>query len=430
MPDWRRNFRYTWLNNFLTAAGMMAFLPVLPLYVREMGVEDPDAVKRWSGFVTGSAPFVAAFLAPVWGELGDRHGFKIMMVRCNIAIMLFVGSMSLVTSPWMLLALRIGQGAFSGFLAPAMTLVSIQTPDEKQGRVTGLLQTGALSGSVFGPFLGGLVGDAFGLRAAFALCAGLSFLALLVTMVGVREPERAVSPDRGRTTVGDLVLTALRSFFELLAPGPLRSLLVVVFLVRFSGILINPVLALFVENLGVQPDRLATLTGAVFVAAGVANLMFASPWAYLGERYGHRQLLVGCAAAAGIVFIGTGFVTRVDALIVMRFLAAGFLAGVFPAAYAMATQLSPVERRGRTHGFTFSALALANSLGPVGGGEISAAWGLRATFFVSAGLLFLPALFLGGLHAGRARRERSRRRQGGAGSDAPEAEQPTSRIQR
>ncbi len=406
MPDWRRNFRYTWLNNFLSAAGMMAFLPILPLYVRELGVRDLDAVQIWSGVVTGAAPFFAALLAPIWGELGDRLGYKPMMVRANLAIVIFVGAMSFATSPWMLLAFRIGQGVFSGFIAPAMTLVSVQTPDERQGRVTGLLQTGALTGGVFGPFLGGFISDALGLQAAFVACSGLSLAAMLVTVFGIREPER--SPERAarrKVYVADLLATAVRGFLRLLAPGPLRSLLATVFVIRFAGILANPILALFVEDLaGATADRLATWTGLVFVSAGVANLSFASLWGRLGDRWGHARLLASCAAASGVFFALTGLVTHVGALLALRFIAAAFVAGVFPAAYAMATKLSPVAERGRTHGFTFSALALANSLGPIGGGAVAAGFGLRATFWTAGVLLTVPAILFFILH----RRRRAR----------------------
>ena len=48
----------------------------------------------------------------LWGALGDRVGRKLMIVRANMAIVVFVGLMAFVTSPWQLLALRLGQGLF------------------------------------------------------------------------------------------------------------------------------------------------------------------------------------------------------------------------------------------------------------------------------------------------------------------------------
>ena len=35
---WRRNFVLVWINNFITALGMMAFLPLFPLYLQELGI--------------------------------------------------------------------------------------------------------------------------------------------------------------------------------------------------------------------------------------------------------------------------------------------------------------------------------------------------------------------------------------------------------
>ena len=71
-----------------------------------------------------------------------------MLLRANLAIVVFVGLMSLATSPFTLLALRLIQGIFSGFIAPSLTLVSVQTPADRQGRVAGLLHTSFLAGGV------------------------------------------------------------------------------------------------------------------------------------------------------------------------------------------------------------------------------------------------------------------------------------------
>ena len=84
-----RNFPVVWVSNFVTAAGMTAFLPQFPLYLQEMGVEDPAAVRVWAGVLVGAAPLPAAFMGPVWGALGDRIGRKLMMVRAQLAIVVF-----------------------------------------------------------------------------------------------------------------------------------------------------------------------------------------------------------------------------------------------------------------------------------------------------------------------------------------------------
>lgn len=83
---------------FLTLAGMTAILPLLPLYLQDIGVTDRDAVRYWTG-VLGSAPFiVAVFATPVWGTFADRVGHKPMVVRSVFGIALATTGMGFANS--------------------------------------------------------------------------------------------------------------------------------------------------------------------------------------------------------------------------------------------------------------------------------------------------------------------------------------------
>ena len=67
MQLWRRNLILVWINNFITAVGMMAFLPLFPLYLQEVGVTDPAQVRIWSGVLVAGAPMTAVVMGPIWG---------------------------------------------------------------------------------------------------------------------------------------------------------------------------------------------------------------------------------------------------------------------------------------------------------------------------------------------------------------------------
>src|SRR5215470_15829534 len=84
---------------FLTLAGMTAILPLIPLYLRQIGVADPDAVKYWTGALA-SAPFVVAvFATPIWGIAGDRLGHKPMVVRAVAGIAIATIGMGFASPP-------------------------------------------------------------------------------------------------------------------------------------------------------------------------------------------------------------------------------------------------------------------------------------------------------------------------------------------
>jgi DHA1 family multidrug resistance protein-like MFS transporter len=389
---WRRNFVLVWVNNFVTAVGMMAFLPFWPLYLGEVGVEDPRLVRLWSGLLVAGAPLTAVFMAPVWGVLGDRIGRKWMMLRANLAICLFVGCMSLVATPWLLLLLRLGQGVFSGFVAPSLTLVSVSTPKEKQGQVTGLLHTAVLAGGACGPLLGGFVSHEFGHRWVFVVCASLSAAAFLVTFLFVREPASSSNRSGQQESLKQRLGADLAEF---LARGPFRALLISVFIVRFGAALIEPTLALFVRQLlGDEEARVELLTGWVASALAVATLVFAPFWGRWGDRIGYARLLTICSAGCAVLYLAQGFASSVNWLYGLRFAGGAFLAGIVPTAYAMAAQQSSQDRRGSAFGLAFSSLGLANALGPLMGGVLAASMGLRPMFLVAAALMAVACVRL------------------------------------
>jgi len=398
----RRTFRLVWLNNFVTAIGMMGFLPLFPLLLRDLGVRDDDAVKAWSGVLVGAAPLTAAFMGPVWGVVGDRIGRKPMMVRANLAITVFVGLMAFARTPQQLLALRLAQGVFSGFIAPSITLVSVNTPLHRQGHVTGLLATAVMAGSLVGPTLGGLAADHAGFAAVFAGCAALSALAAALVAWGVRE-ERHPADDAPLTAGG--VLAALRrDLLVFLQPGLLRTVVVVVFVTRFGMRLVDPVLALWVEQLGgTPPERLGTVTGSLFSATALATLVCTPLWGRFGDRRGHGRVLAACAGVGAAGYLAQGLVGSVTPLWPLRFVSGAFLAGCQPAAFALAAQASAQERRGAVLGLAFGSQVLANAMGPAAGGALASVLGLRELFVVAATLMGGAAL-VACLHARRAAR--------------------------
>ncbi|MBL8841057.1 MAG: MFS transporter [Planctomycetes bacterium] len=412
MEPWQRNFRVVWAANFVTAIGMTTFLPLFPLHLREIGVVDGRAIAIWSGALVAAAPLTAAFMGPLWGALGDRIGRKPMLLRANVAITLFVGAMGFATTPWLLLLLRLLQGVFSGFIAPAMTLVSVSAPPQQQGRIAGTLHTSVLAGNIVGPALGGFIGDHWGHRLTFFLCAALSIVAAIAIAAGVTEvaaPRAVARADgggepaggdaRGRG-LGAAWRDLLRDAREFVAAGPLRTMVLGVLAVRGGAVLVDPVLALFLGTLrGGHDERLGTTTGLAFGATAAATLLVTPLWGRLGDERGHGRLLGRCGALAALCLLPQAFVGHVAQLGALRFASGIFLAGVLPSAFGLAASLSSIERRGAANGFMFSAIGLANALGPMLGGLCAsgldrAGFGVRPLFVASAALVFAGAWWL------------------------------------
>lgn len=394
--SWRRALVTLWAANFLTAVGMMAFLPFFPIYLRELGVTDPRAVTLWSGVLVGAAPFCAAVMGGVWGSLGDQWGRRAMVLRALLGITVFVSAMAAAKSPWHLLLLRFGQGTFSGFVAPTMTLVSVLAPPDRQGRVSGTLQSAVLAGSVAGPLLGGVLAPRFGFSGTALVCAALSLVAAATVRLLVPEPpiERSASAGEGVTRrLRGALARVRRELGEALTHPVLRPLFVVLFLTRLAVAALNPTLLLHVERLsGEVGDAAARLGALVFTANPLAVILALPLWGRAADVKDPWRVLRLCVIGGAVLTLAQALARTPLELGVLRFLAGALLAGVFPAGFALVARASDASRRGGTTGLAFSALAFGLALGPWTCAVVDGFFGYRVLLVVCGALLGLAAV--------------------------------------
>src|ERR1700744_3436231 len=160
---------------FVMTAAINFLSPIIPLMLPQLGVETAQGVYIWSGIITGSTSFVAAFASPIWGRVADKHGRKLSLLRSSFAIAVFTALMGTATNVWWFFGARAGMGMFAGFSSAAIALVASQVPERRLGYALGWLASGQLVGSLFGPVIGGLLADLSGsYRAPFFSCAALA----------------------------------------------------------------------------------------------------------------------------------------------------------------------------------------------------------------------------------------------------------------
>jgi DHA1 family multidrug resistance protein-like MFS transporter len=400
MQNWKRTYWAVWVANFITATGMMSFLPFFPRHLESLGLTERSDIELWTGLVFGAAPLAAAVMTPVWGALGDRIGRKAMVARAMFAITIFVGGMSFVTTPQGLFFMRLGQGVFSGFVAPSITLVSVSAPADKQGRITGSLQTAIALGAVIGPLLGGILAADVGMGVIFRVVAVAAALgALLVLFLAKEDAGARQKVSRLERTPRALLQAAVSDLKAAFAIRELRGVVVFLFFLQFGMGITNPLMELFVRDVlgGDSPD-VARVTGSLFSSMALINL-FAMPWwGSYGDKVGHSKALGLCSLLASLALGLHAIVPTIALLFIVRmFLGAG-MAGASPCAYGLAATELPVERRGGGMGLVFSSRTLALSLSAMCGGWLSEWVGIRGLFVVGALVILIG---LKGLSASR-----------------------------
>ncbi|MFT7679070.1 MAG: DHA1 family multidrug resistance protein-like MFS transporter [Planctomycetota bacterium] len=408
--SWRRTFFVVWLANLITAIGMMSFLPFFPSLLRDLGVEGQASVRLWAGVCFGAAPLSATIMSPIWGALGDRLGRKLMVVRSMLAIAFFVGAMAYVQTPLQLLAMRLGQGLFSGFIPPSITLVSVAAPAERQGRIAGYLTTSLAIGGMLGPLLGGWISIRSGSHQnVFHVVGALALLgAVLVALFAVEDKSlRRVADKALDSSPVRSALSALRGDMRDVLGNPvLRGAAGLVFALQLGMGAVNPVLEEYVVELfrGLDPmaerwsywlQRLSTepldsvqkvsifATSLSFGAMAIANLVFLPLWGRYGDLVGHRRALRVCALGSVASLLLQASVPSYPALLVGRFLMGAALAGVAPLAFGLAATVTVADRRGGAFGAVFSARTLAVAVGGATGGALAGVLGVRAVMAIS-----------------------------------------------
>jgi DHA1 family multidrug resistance protein-like MFS transporter len=384
--NWQRTL---WAMVGIQCVMTMAFsmlTPIIPLFLPVLGVTRAGAIDLWAGILGGVTALVAAFVSPIWGRIADRRGRKLMLLRSSFAIGLFTALMGAAANVWQFFACRALMGVFAGFSSAAIALVASQAPEERLGYALGWLSTGQLVGSLIGPLLGGELADVtHSYRIPFYCTAALIFAALGLVQISVHE--RFVAPARGRRSALESVIALAR------VPG-LAALFFVLLMAQFGVRTVQPIVTLYVKQMiGLTPD-LALLSGIAFSVTGLADLV-ASP--FLGKRsdvLGYRRVLLICLLGAGLMTVPQAFANNFWVFAGERFGVGMFIGGILPTANALVGRLTSRGERGSVYGLTSSAMFLGSSLGPLTGGGVAAALGLRWVFLVTAAVLLANWLWV------------------------------------
>jgi DHA1 family multidrug resistance protein-like MFS transporter len=378
LESWKRNLYVLWVAELVAIAGFGVFSPFLPYYIQELGVRDLRAVELWSGALFASQAVAMAIFSPIWGALADRYGRKLMVERAMFGGSVVLASMGFVHNVQQLLLLRVLQGALTGTVAAATTLVASTTPRERSGYALGLLQMAVWGGASVGPLIGGLVADAWGYRAAFWVTGALLFLAGLTVWRFVEEKREPKALTDG---AGEGFWDGLKAVARY---RPLLPLYGIELLVRTGSSLLSPLLALFIQSLVPGSTRVASITGLISGAAAAASAVGALTIGRASDRAGYGRVLVVCLGGAALVYLPHYFVSSPWQLLALQVALGVVVSGMLASFSALLANLSPEGLHGAVYGLDASVSSMANAIGPMLGASLATSAGLRVPFLVAA----------------------------------------------
>lgn len=384
MEAWKRNLYIVWVAELVAIAGFSFVFPFLPYYVQELGITELGQVELWSGLLFAAQAIPMAIFSPIWGSLADRYGRKLMVQRAMFGGAIILAAMGFVQNVQQLVILRAIQGALTGTVAAATTLVASSTPRERSGYALGLLQMAVWSGASLGPLLGGIVSDTWGYRAAFWVTGGLLFLGGLTVWRFVHEEFTPPAQDKAQPHKGfwDGLKFVVRD-------RDLLSLFSIRILARLAVRTLGPILPLFVQSLVPTTTRIASLTGLISGVQAATSAIGAVTLGRASDRLGYRRVLLACAAGATMLYVPQFFVTSPWQLLVLQGAVGLVMSGILASISALLANLAPEGRQGAVYGVDASVVSIANGIGPMLGAGVAATLGLRAPFLLAAGALAL-----------------------------------------
>ncbi|MDD2233741.1 MAG: multidrug efflux MFS transporter [Desulfitobacteriaceae bacterium] len=385
MQLWKRNLFACWVGSFVTVAGMSMVVPFLPLYVELLGIHNLARIAQWSGATFGAAYVFAAIMSPIWGKLSDKHGRKLMLLRASLGMAIVITLTGFAQNIYQLLGLRLLIGLISGYLASAITLVASQTPKEHSGWALGTLSTGSVSGSLFGPLIGGCLADIIGLRQIFFVTGFFMFLCFITTSLLVYE-------DFIPTNCAPLTN---REVWKMISnPTILIAIFITTFMVQFANFSIEPIITVYVKQLLPDLAHIALVSGIVVSASGISTVLAAPQIGKISDRIGPRRVLLACLILAGLAVIPQAFVKTPWQLTGLRFIMGFAIAGLLPSINSLIKCHVPNAVSGRIYGFNQASQYLGTIFGPIIGGQMAANFGIKYVFFTTSILLFLNAIWV------------------------------------
>lgn len=384
---WRRILYIMFVAQLFSATGFSVTFPFMPLYVKHLGTFTGISLDFWAGAAFSAQAFTMMIAAPIWGALADRYGRKLMVARAMFGGTIMLALMAFVRSAEELVLLRTIQGFITGTDSAANALVASTAPREKAGYAMGLLQVSMWGGIALGPLLGGFLAEAFGYAIPFLVTAVMLFIAGMLVWFGIDEnfePSEHITQNHPSFVAGWRHVLSM--------PGvPLTYTLR--FLNALSRSMIVPILPLFIATLIADGQGVSAITGLIVGIPSAAVTASAIYFGRLGDRIGHRRIVIMCAGAAALCYIPQSFVNEPTHLLLLQILTGAASGGLLASPSALLARYTEPGEEGAVYGLDNSIVSGGRAAAPLVGAAIALWFGYRGVFLMT-GVILLLMVFL------------------------------------
>jgi DHA1 family multidrug resistance protein-like MFS transporter len=354
------------LSIFSSMLGVGIVAPLLPLYAENLG-----ATGIWIGIIFASFSISRAISMPIAGWLSDRRGRKLFLSIGLFGYTIISLGYIWADSVSQLTLVRLINGVTAGMIIPiAQAYVGDISPEGEEGTWMGYFNAAFFTGFGFGPLMGGVLTDHFGMNVAFSAMGGLNLLAFLIVTLFLPELKQ-------RKKAGSLQL----SFRAMNTSGTMKGL----FSYRLAFSLGRGAFAAFLPILasiyiGLSP----TLIGVLLAVNILLMSLFQVYAGHIADRFNRRALvIVGSVinlAFLALIPMGNNFWQ------LLGICALGSLGGglSMPAASALTVEEGRKFGMGSTMAIFALAFSIGMAIGPLLSGVIADLANIQLVFYFGA----------------------------------------------
>jgi MFS family permease len=323
-------------------------------------------------------------LGPIAGVFVDRWPLKPTLIASDLIRAVLAVLLIFTTSIWHVYLVLAGLSAVSSFFGPAQT-VTIRTHVEPEGLVgaNALMQIAFMGARILGPAAAGALVAGLGPGVCYALDV-LSFLisASLIASVMILRP-----PSAGESSSSNRLKDILRGMTQGTRFIFNHAAILFVVLAMAAGLFIvgcfGPLIAIYVREALRASSR---VFGYVSAMVGVGMLIGTQFVRRLVQIMRHETLVLSGLAGIGFGVLLLGAVPHVAAALTATFTIGFAFGALMVPAQTLLQRETPHEMLGRVSSTMTSVIFFAQILGLVLSGILAEALGVRAVFFLCAGL--------------------------------------------
>ncbi|MCQ9288863.1 multidrug efflux MFS transporter NorA [Staphylococcus gallinarum] len=179
-----KQFVILYFNIFLVFLGIGLIVPVLPVYLKDLGLNGSDL-----GVLVAAFALAQMVISPFGGTLADKLGKK-LIICIGLALFAISEFLFAVSHSFSLLIISRILGGFSaGMVMPGVTgMIADISLGKDKAKNFGYMSAIINSGFILGPGLGGFLAE-FSHRLPFFVAGGSGCLALVLSVILIKNPK-------------------------------------------------------------------------------------------------------------------------------------------------------------------------------------------------------------------------------------------------